>query len=130
VGITFRRREQLKSDVVWGVLGKIVQSNSMFGLSDHLEMNLDHVRMRAGNYRTAEKTKGRSLDVMSAIKNNIEVVKAAFLCLAHALINPVSKINRDRKYALYRDDKCLKKPVEELSRASGVDLTNGGVLKT
>jgi hypothetical protein len=32
VGISFRRRDQLKPDVVWGVLGKVVQSNARFGL--------------------------------------------------------------------------------------------------
>jgi len=68
VGISFRRRDQLKPDVVWGVLGKVVQSNAGFGLCDRLEVHLDHVRMPAGNVRTAKKTRGRSLDVLSAIK--------------------------------------------------------------
>ena len=79
VGISFRRRDQLKPDVVWSILGKVVQSNARFGLSDRLEVHLDHVRMPAGNGRRAEKTKGRSLDVMSAIKKSIVVVKAASL---------------------------------------------------
>ena len=48
------------------MLGKVVQSNARFGLPDSLEVHLDHVRMLAGNGR--EKTKGRSLDVMNAIK--------------------------------------------------------------
>ena len=43
VGISLRRREQLKPDVVWAVLGKVIQSNARFGLSDRLEVNLDHV---------------------------------------------------------------------------------------
>ena len=60
VGISFRRHDQLKPDVVWGVLGKVFQSNARFGLSDRLEVRLDHVRMPAGNGR--ENTKGRSLD--------------------------------------------------------------------
>ena len=41
VGISFRRRDQLKPDVVWGVLGKVVQSNARFGLCDRLEVHLD-----------------------------------------------------------------------------------------
>ena len=49
VGISFRRRDQLKPDVVWGVLGKVVQSNAIFVLSDRLEVHLDHVTMPAGN---------------------------------------------------------------------------------
>jgi hypothetical protein len=77
VGISLRRRDQFKADVVWSVLGKVIQSNARFALTDSLEVHLDHVRMPAGNDR--EKTKGRSLDVMSAIKKSFVVVKAPFL---------------------------------------------------
>jgi len=67
-GISLRRRDQLKPDVVWDVLGKVIQSNARFCLSDRLEVHLDHVRMPVGSGKKAEKTKGRSLDVLSAIK--------------------------------------------------------------
>ena len=60
VGISLRRRDQLKTDVVWGVLGKVIQSNDRFGLADRLEVHFDHMRMPAGNGKTAEKTKGRT----------------------------------------------------------------------
>ena len=129
VGISLRRRDQLKPDVVWQVLGKVIQSNARFGLTDRLEVRLDHVRMPVGNGRNAEKTKGRSIDVMSAIKRSIVVVKGAFLCLAHALIIAMARVNGDPKYAVYRHGKGLKEPVEELLKASGVDLTNGGGLE-
>jgi len=49
VGISFRLRDQLKTDVVWGLLGKVVQSNASFGLSDPLEGHLGQVRMPAVN---------------------------------------------------------------------------------
>jgi hypothetical protein len=78
VGISLRRRDQFKADVVWSVLGKVIQSNARFALTDRLEVYFDHVRMPAGNGKKAEKTKGRSLDVLSAIKRSI-VVKAAIL---------------------------------------------------
>ena len=65
VGTSLRPLEQLKPDVVWGILGKVIQSNARFGLADHLQVRLDHVRMSARNGRV--KTKGRSL-FMSAIK--------------------------------------------------------------
>jgi len=84
VGISLRRRDQLKADVVWSVLEKVIQINARFALTDRLEVHLDHVRMPAGNGRV--KTKGRSLDVLNAIKKSIVTVKAAFLCLAHTLI--------------------------------------------
>ena len=98
VCISLPRRDQLKPDVVWAVLGKVIQSNARFGLSDHLEMHLDHVRMPVGKGKLAEKTKGRSLDVLSAIKKSIVVVKAAFKCMAHALVIAMAKVNSDPKY--------------------------------
>jgi len=70
VGISLRRRDQFKPDVVWDVLGKVIQSNTRFGLTERLEVHLDHVRMPAGNGKRAEKTKGRSLDIVSAIKRS------------------------------------------------------------
>ena len=77
LGISFRRGEQLKPDVVCGVLGKVVQSNAWFGLCDRLEVNLDHVTIPIGNDR--EKTKGRSLNIVNAIKKIIVKVTAGFL---------------------------------------------------
>jgi hypothetical protein len=77
VGISLRRRDQLKADLVWSVLGKVIQSNARFALTDRLKVYLDHFRTPVGNGRV--KTKGRSLDVLSAIKKSIVVVNAAFL---------------------------------------------------
>jgi len=60
VGISLRRCDQLKPDVVWSVLGKVIHSNSRFALTDRLEVHLDHFRLPAVNGR--EKPKFRSLD--------------------------------------------------------------------
>jgi hypothetical protein len=122
LGTSLPRRDQ--PDVVWSVLGKVIQSNGRFGLSDRLAVHLNHARMPVGNGETAEKTKGRSLNVLSATK--MSVVKSAFLCLAHALIIAMERANRDPKYELYRHGNCWKKPVEDILKASGFDLTNGG----
>ena len=65
------------------------------------------------------------MDVLSAIKKSI-VGNAAFLCLAHAIIIAMARVNNDPKYKSYRDGYGLHKPVEELLNASGVDLFNGG----
>jgi hypothetical protein len=127
IGISLRRRDQLKPDVVWTVLGKVVQSNARFALSDRLEMHLEHVRMPAGNGR--EKTKGRSIDVLSAVKRSIVVVKAAILCLAHALVIAIARLNNDPKYKLYRNGYGLTQLVQDLLKASAVDLSNGGGLE-
>jgi hypothetical protein len=55
----------MNPDVVWELLG-VIQSNARFGLTDRLEVRLDHVRLPAGNGKLAGKKKGRSIDVMSA----------------------------------------------------------------
>ena len=112
--------------MVWDVLRKVIQSNARFGLTDRLDVHLDHVRMPAVNSKRAEKTKKRSLTVLSAIKKSIVVVKAAFLCLAHALIIAMARVNGDPKYQSHRDGYLLDQPVDELLKASGVDLSNGG----
>jgi len=94
-GISFRRREQLKNDLVWEFFSIVIQSNARFGFTDRLEVHLVHVRMPAVN--GLENTKGRSLNVLSAIKRSIVVVKAAFLCLTHALIIAMARVNGDPK---------------------------------
>ena len=62
IGISFRRRDQMKLDLIWAVLSKVIQSNARFALTVRLEVHLDHVRIPVGNGKSAEKTKGRSLD--------------------------------------------------------------------
>ena len=71
----------------------------------------------------------RLISVLSAIKTSIVTVKAAFLCLAHALIIAMTKVNGDSKFKSYSNGYCLTEPVEELLKASGVDLSNGGGFK-
>ena len=105
LGISFRRRDQMKPDLIWFVLSKVIQSNATFGLTGRLEVHLDHVRIPVGNGKSAEKTKGRSLDVLSSIKRSIVAVKAA---LAHALIIAIAHVNVDPKYASYRKETVLK----------------------
>jgi hypothetical protein len=107
VGISFRRREQRKPNVVWGVPGKFVQSNARFRLSDRLEVHLDHVRMPDGNGKMADKTEGRSLDVLSETKRRILVVNAAFL-FGSRIKYRYSQGKWGPKYKSYRNDRGLK----------------------
>jgi hypothetical protein len=111
IGISLRRRDHLKPDVVWSVLGKVVQSNARFALNDRLEVHLDHVRMPAGN--GGAKTKGRSIDVLSAVKKSVVVVKAVVLYLAHTLVIAIAPINNDTKYKSYRNGYGLTQPVQD-----------------
>jgi hypothetical protein len=101
VGISLRRRDHFKPDVVWDVLGKVIQSNARFALTDRFEVHLDHVRMPVGNGR--EKTKGQTLNVLRAIKRSIIVLKSAFLCLAYALTIAMAGVNGDPQYRSCRD---------------------------
>jgi hypothetical protein len=45
MGISFCRCEQLKPDMVLGVLETFVQSNVSFGLNERIELHVDHARM-------------------------------------------------------------------------------------
>jgi hypothetical protein len=56
-------------------------------------------------------------------------MKAGFLCLAHALIIAMARVNEDPKYKSYRDGYSLKQTVKDLLSSTGVDLTNGGNFK-
>jgi hypothetical protein len=106
VGISLRRGDQLKPHVFWGVLAKVIQRTNRFGLSDRLEVHLDHFMMPAGNGKRVENTRGRSLNVMSAIKMNIVTVKAAINCLAYALI--MARVNGYPKYQSYGIPEAFK----------------------
>ena len=84
-------------NLIWsGEFFPVIQSNARFGVTDRLEVHLYNVRIPAGNGKRAEKTKGRTLNVLSTIENSI-VVKAALLGSAHALIISVALVNGDLK---------------------------------
>jgi hypothetical protein len=57
---------------------------------------------------TAEKREGRLLEVLSGINRSIVVVKADVLCLVHALIIAMARVNGDPKYVSYADVRCFK----------------------
>ena len=46
-----------------------------------------------------------------------------------SLILAMARVNGDPKYPSYRDGRGMKKPVEDLLKASGVNLCNAGVFK-
>jgi hypothetical protein len=66
IGVILRRRDQQNPDVVLSLLGKVIQINAMFSLTDRLEVHLDHVRMPVGN--VGLKVTGRSLGILSVMK--------------------------------------------------------------
>ena len=56
-------------------------------------------------------------------------MKAAFLCLAHTLIIAMARVNGGPNFVSYRQGRFLKEPVEEILKASGMDLSNGGAFE-
>lgn len=54
------------------------------------------------------------------------VVKAAFLCLTHALIIAIAHSNGDPKYQSHSDGYLPDQPVDEHLKASEDDLSSGG----
>jgi hypothetical protein len=68
VGISLQRRCQFKPDAVSDVIENDIRSSIRFGLTDRLEVHLNKFRMSVGNGKMDEKTKGRSLGILSAIE--------------------------------------------------------------
>jgi len=122
-----------------------VQNNVVILVSDAIRLNLmwsgacwvrflklmrssgqvtDLKYMHAGSGRMAEKTKGKFLDVLFAIKRSIVVVKTPILRLVHALFIVMTSLNGDPEYKSYKNHSNLKQPVEDLLSASGAKLTN------
>jgi len=123
VGIILPRRKQFKPDVVWNILGKVIQSNVRFRFTDHLEVHLYNVSMPYGKGRV--KTKVESLDVMTVIKGSIVVVTQAFKCLAYAIIVAMARVIRDPKFVSFRHGRGLKQPVEYMLKGFVFYIANG-----
>jgi hypothetical protein len=47
IGFSFRRRDQLSTEVIWRHFEKVAQSNSKFNALDPLSINLHYVKMPA-----------------------------------------------------------------------------------
>ena len=125
IGITFRRRGQLSVDVIWYVLEKVAQSNANFAATDTPVINVDIVKMPAGN-GGGVKTRGRSMESLIHLKRSIVSVKATHNCLAHALVIAMTRMENDAKYRSYNNGNKIKPLVNELLAKTGIDLSNGG----
>ena len=79
-----------------------------------------------GNGNGEVRTKGRSLDVLSAIKKSNVTLKVAVNCLDYAIIIAMARVNGDTMYESCRNGYRLKKPVADLLKYSGFDISNGG----
>ena len=77
---SFRKKDQISSDVIWSVFDKVSQSNSRFNASYTLTVVVHSVKMPIGF--GGIKRKGRTLANMVHLKRSIIEVRAEENCLA------------------------------------------------
>ena len=82
IGISFRRKDQLSTDVILNVW-QVTQSNSRFNALDKLVLEVHSVKLPVG-FDMGINTKGRTLDTLAHLKKSIVKVKVETNCLAHA----------------------------------------------
>ena len=68
IGISFRRKDQLSTDVILNVWQKVTHSTSRFNALDKLVLEVQSVKMPAGYEGDGIKSKGRSLDAFAHLK--------------------------------------------------------------
>jgi hypothetical protein len=90
IGMSFRRKDQLSTDVILNVWQKVTQSNSRFNALDKLVLEVHSVKMPVG-FGRGIKTKGRPLNALAHLKTSIVKVNAATDCLPHALVIAIAK---------------------------------------
>jgi hypothetical protein len=48
IGLRFRRKDMVTENVLWGVFGKVAQSNAIFNALDELVVEVHSIRMPIG----------------------------------------------------------------------------------
>jgi len=125
IGISFRRKDQLSADVIWNVFERVSQSNSRFNALDTLVVTMHSVKMPVGFSRRAMKSKEKPLSVMAHLKQSIVEVQAEENYLAHALIIAIARLEKDPNHNSYRRGCRIRPVVQNLSKTTGIDLSNG-----
>ena len=121
IGFSFRRKVQVSGDMFWSMFEKVTQLNSRFNALDGLVMTVHSVKMPVGF--GGVKTKSRPISGMAHLKKSIIEVKAENICLAHALLIAISRINKDSNYNSYRRGYKIGPVVQNLLETTGIDLT-------
>ena len=100
IRISFRRRDQLSVDAMWGVFEKVTMSNARFNALDTLTVVVHSVRMPIGFALRGDgiKTMGRPISVMAHLKKSIVQVNTETNCLTHALLIVIVKLTYDPNY--------------------------------
>jgi hypothetical protein len=68
IGFSFRRKDQLSTEVIWRLFEKVTQSNARFNAMDKLVVTVHSVKLPAGSGLT--KTKGRQIDNSAHLKRS------------------------------------------------------------
>jgi len=127
IGISFRRKDQLSTDVILNVWQQVTQSNSRFNALDKLVLEVHSVKMPVGFGGDGIKSKGRPLDVLAHLKRSIVKVKAETNCLAHPIVIAIAKITNDPNYKAYIRGRKIGPMVRQLLETTGINLDRGGV---
>jgi len=122
VGISFRRRDHLSTDMIWSVF-KVAKSNARFNALDSLVIVVHSIGMPVGFGRVT--TKGRPLSVLAHIKRSIIKIKVETNCLAHALIIAIAKATNDPNYKAHIQGRKILPAVQNLLKTTIIDLIKG-----
>lgn len=76
IGISFRRKGQLRGVVILSVFTKVAQSNARFNALDKLVVNVHSASMPARFGRKTFKSKGKPLQIIAHLKRSIVEVKS------------------------------------------------------
>jgi len=101
IGISFRRKDQQSSEVIWSVFSKVAQSNARYNAMDRLICVVHTVKMPVG-FGGGVKSKGTPLSIMAHLKHSIIEVKTETNCLAHTLIIGIARLTKHPNYNSYR----------------------------
>ena len=74
---------------------EVAQSNIRYNAMDRLDVVVHSARMPVGFRRTDLRTKSRQLANVAYLKRSIIELKAENICLAHALIIAIARMNKD-----------------------------------
>jgi hypothetical protein len=112
IGLSFRRRDQISSDVIWSVFEKVAQSNAKFNAMDKIVIDVHYVPMPVGSGGIT--TQGKQTSELAHTKTSIVRVKAEKNCLAHVLVIAIAKLTKDLDYKAYRQGKNILPVVQHL----------------
>jgi len=97
IGNSFRKKDQLSGEVIWSVFEKMSQSISRCNALDTLVVTVHSVKMPV-EFGHGIKNKCRPISVMAHMKRSIVEVMATDICLAHALIIAIARVEKDSNY--------------------------------